>query len=292
MNSLCLMHFVPAKKHVIRCLSFLLLMVGIGSVLGCANADNPNGMQITGIDDNPSIEIDTTYGTLKFPASMEENLRHKEVTEGNVTMEVFYMLLPKVERELFRIYYNAPSMGSALGYLKADTQQVSVTYAVCDYSREDFSDEASWKLYSSMMDGFSMLLNSIQNDERFTQIQSVEAVESTSTKLTYWEITIPETMQCEEMTEGDYYRADFYGMLGGERTLLYSFQLGEPPLESVLGTYMVDETEKVISLESNDLVMQEILSEEEQITLYEMMDSINDVIQAIMNSSNFSSNGQ
>ena len=78
-------------------------------------------------------------------------------------------------------------------------------------------------------------------------------------KLTYWTIELPENVQAEETSEGDVYRIDFYGSLSGEKWLLYTLQIGEQQLETVLGYYMEKVDARTISLATNDMYVSDCI---------------------------------
>lgn len=249
---------------------------------GASDLDSEEGMQTAAV-----VEYKTAYGVLQFPEEMAPHLRHMEVTEGHIAMEVFYLILEDRERELFRIYYSSAAMGTELGYLTVGDREVPVTYSVCEYEKDDFSGQANWELYCTMMDGFTTILNSFYNNPQFSATRTVQAVEDTVVTLTYWKLPLPDNMEYEEITGEDTYRVNFYGIVSGDRMLLYAIQLGEPALQSGLGSYSVDGMDMVLSLETNEMVLEKVLEEEEQQILYEMMDSINPILDIIMSDKNF-----
>ena len=123
------------------------------------------------------VLIETVYGSLAFPKELYADLHHTEVTEGPVAMEIFYMIGTEGEKELYRIYYADPQAGTNAGYLKTDSGEISVSYSLCIYEDEVFDNEDDRKLYSNMMDAFSVIMNSISDDERFSEERSQEPVD-------------------------------------------------------------------------------------------------------------------
>ena len=235
-----------------------------------------------------TIDIQTIFGTIKYPAELEGYLRHDEITSAGVTMEVFYMQLPNGELELFRIYFGEDIPEGKMGYLLVDGREMPVSYATCEYGREDFPNSTSWERYFVMMDGFNIVLRSIVEMPGFSEMRETERIDQREVSLHYWTLLLPEIITCQESNAEGIYRANFYLSLGGENQLLYSFQLGEPSFEAVLGSYIVNGNKEVLSVESNDAVFNVQWSAEERQLVYDMMDTINDVINTIMSSKQFS----
>lgn len=266
----------------------LTLLSMLMSTTACVTPKDPLKIPIEEENMKETMGIETYYGSIRFPEVLANHMRHTETLDNNVALEVFYMTSEHGEREVFRIYFGAPDMGEHLGYLTIDGKEISVTFALCDYSEDDFSNENDQILFSNMMAAFTVVTNSIMNDSRFSELKAIEQIDVQAVELRYWTVTLPENIHVEESADDNLYRADFYGIFGGENILLYSFQLGDQLLASVLGTYMVDDTAKPVSLEVSEFTQRDNWSEEDQIRLYNMMDTINDVIQAIMSNSEFS----
>ena len=276
------------KYMLRRSLCMVALLVALMGTTACTNNKDPLNAPLEVENMQKTVKIQTQYGPIQFPSVLADNMRHVETTEGGIALEVFYMTSEHGEREVFRIYFGAPDMGEHLGYLTIDGKEISVTFALCDYSEDDFSNENDQILFSNMMAAFTVVTNSIMNDSRFSELKAIEQIDVQAVELRYWTVTLPENIHVEESADDNLYRADFYGIFGGENILLYSFQLGDQLLASVLGTYMVDDTAKPVSLEVSEFTQRDNWSEEDQIRLYNMMDTINDVIQAIMSNSEFS----
>lgn len=265
---------------------WLALVLGLGLV-ACGEAQEPLRAP-TEDAAAATFTIETMYGTLEYPEALRANLRHMEVTEDAVAMEVFYMLGAGGEREIYRIYYADAQVGTHLGYLTTDNGEISVTYSFCEYDDEDFVDEEERKLYYSMMDAFSTVANSIHDDERFSENRAGTPVGSREVKLRYWNVTLPENVLYEETVEEDTYRVDFYCELSGERVALYYIGLGDMDAETVLGMFRADGVQKPVAVGTYDLMGYEQWPEEVQSTIHQMMESINDVIQVITSSQDFS----
>lgn len=254
----------------------MILMLGI---LGCGNKINeaPAGKTIK-----------TTYGALLFPEELYGNLRHMEVVEGRIAMDVFYMVTAEGEKELYRIHYADDQVGTLMGYLTTDKGEISVSYSVCEYQDQDFANDEDRRLYHSMMDAFSVILNSIYADSRFSETKTVEPVNNSKAKLRYWNVTLPENVRYSETEENGNYAVEFYGEVSGERISLYQISLGGSETGNVLGWYNVEGVRKPVMIQTYDLTAYELWPEEGQSVIYRMMDSLNTVVQTIVADENFS----
>lgn len=231
--------------------------------------------------------IETRYGPLGFPADVFGSLRHTEVTEGNTTMEVFYMVGQGVQKEVFRIYFAAANMGTQIGYLTVDGVEIPVSYSLCEYEDENFETEDERKLYYGMMEGFNAIMNSIHDDPRFSETRAVAPVADREVKLRYWKVTLPENVQFTETEENGNYRVDFYGEVSGERIDLFMIGLGDMEAETMLGLYTVDGNQMPVMVQTYSLDDYAIWPEEEQTVIYKMMGALNTVIQTIVEDENF-----
>lgn len=265
----------------------MLLLVTIVFLFAACGGEEKEPLRAP-TEGSSTVAIETVYGTLEFPEDLSANMRHVEATEGDIAMEVFYMLGTNGERELFRIHYADAQVGIHLGYLNTDNGEIPVTYSICEYSDEDFADEEDKKLYYSMMDAFSVIMNSIYADERFSETRAVEPVGTQEVKLRYWTVTLPDNVLFEETVDGDTYRVDLYGEVSGERIDLYFIGLGDMEAETILGMFTADGVQKPVAVETHSLDGYEGWPEEERTVIYQMMESVNDVIQVIVSDKNFS----
>lgn len=235
----------------------------------------------------PTVSMKTAYGTLDFPEQLQDNMRHMEISENGIIIEVFYMISAVGEKEVFRIYYADSQAGTHLGYLTTDAGEIPVSYALCQYADEDFADEDERNLYYSMMDAFSVVINSIHANAQFSEHKAVEPVADQEAKLRYWTLTLPENVHFTETEENGNYRVDFYGELSSERVDLYMIGLGDFEAETMLGLYDVKGVQKPVMVQTYSLDEYENWPEEDQTVLYEMMASVNTVIQTIVADKNF-----
>lgn len=233
-----------------------------------------------------TASIETVYGTLAFPEELFPKLRHMEVTEGAIAMEIFYMIGQEGEKELFRIHYADAQAGTHMGYLTTDGGEIPVSYSICEYSDEDFQEEDR-ELYYGMMNAFSVIMNSIHDDPRFSETRKQEPVAERDVKLRYWKVTLPENVQYEESQDGDTYRVEFYGEVSGERIDLFMVGLGELEAETMLGLYTVDGVQKPVMVQTGDLSVYDIWPEEERMIINQMMEALNTVVQTIVADENF-----
>lgn len=266
----------------------LMLVLSLGACAG--QKEEPLLVpSISGADTN---SIETAYGPLAFPKALQEYLHHEEVTEGNVAMEIFSMVTEAGEKELFRIHFADAQAGTHMGYLTTENGEIPVSYSLCEYADEDFANEDERGLFYNMMDGFSVVLNSITADERFSETRAMEEVAEQDRKLRYWKVTLPENVLYTETDENGIYRADFYGEVSGERIDLYTIFVGNMESETVLGYYTVDGEQAPVVIETYDMDAYDIWPEEERIVIFEMMESLNTMVQTIVEDKNFTETNQ
>lgn len=234
------------------------------------------------------IEIETKYGIVKFPEELSANMRHMEVVEEDIALNVFYMLTAAGEYEVYRIYYADPNVGTHMGYLKTDDGEISVTYALSMYEDADFSSEEDVALYHNMMNAFSVVMNSICEDSRFRETKAEVEVGSQEVKLHYWTVNLPVNVQYQEVYEGDDYRVDFFGVVGGARIDLFSIGVGNIEAETKLGFLNVESEQKPVVVQSYNMDGYDTWSKEEQQIIYNMMASLNNIIQTIVSDKNYS----
>lgn len=234
-----------------------------------------------------TVAIETVYGPMAFPENLYSSVRHMEVTEGKTAMEVFYMVSEEGEKELFRIYFADDDMGTHMGYLTVDGTELPVSYSVCEYADENFANEEERKLYHSMMDAFSVVINSFYEDTRFSETRAVAPVGEREVKLRYWKLILPENVRYTETEENGNYCVEFYGEVSGERIDLYMIGLGDLEGESMLGLYKIKDKQIPIMVRTGNMEEYENWSEEEQTIIYNMMASLNTVIQTIVADENF-----
>lgn len=270
-------------RYICLCIT-AILMIGL---TGCGNT-RQEPLRAPTENTDTLVTIETAYGTLSFPEELVGNIRCIEVVEGRIAMNVFYMVTAEGERELYRIHYADDQVGTLMGYLTTDDGEISVSYSVCEYLEQDFANDEERRLYHSMMDAFSVILNSICSDPRFSEFRSLPSVADQEIGLRYWNVTLPENVQYSETEENGNYAVEFYGGVSGERIRLYRISLGESETGNVLGWYNVEGVRKPVMIQTYDLTAYELWPEEDYAAVCRMMDTINNVILAITQSEQFS----
>lgn len=233
-----------------------------------------------------SVKIHTPYIDLLVPEELKDVITSDESTYGTVYTRAFYMSYGKTELPLWRVDFGDVNAGEWVGMLD-DVPVVMTAFAA---SEEDLRtlDEEGYKLYNDCMQAYSVMLDGITSDARFSPDRPLVIGEDTTMNLTYWKVTLPNNMQVQEAVEGDNYEAVFSAEVAGEMVPMYRICVGDEQLKSLLGYYEVNGTKKVVSVESFELVVQDTWSEDDYAAAYRMMDTINDVINAIMQSKEFS----
>lgn len=260
-------------------IALVAMLIGITA---CDNQEEPLKAPLEVEYMQKTVAVQTHYGPIQFPEVLAGNVRHAETVEGDIALEVFYMAYESGEKEVFRIYFGSADMGEHLGYLKTDAGEIPVTFALCEYADEDFTIEDEWILYSNMMTAFTVVSNSIQSDERFSELRSMEEVGEQGAQMRFWSLTLPANVMWEESETNDIYRVDFYGMIEDKRIDLYYVGLGEMEADTRLGYFTVDGVQMPIMVGNSESVAFDSWSKEDQRVIYDMMDSINLVIQQIV----------
>lgn len=294
-----------AGKHSRGSMLVVLLLAAAVMLAACGNEAAPEATQPSGekVDQTVGstaestdvtqlqqelVTIQTQYLSLSYPETYADVLLHQEVTADAVTMEIFSMKADNRTLELFRIFFGDETVGSIAGYLSVDGQEIPVTYTICQYNDEEFTDEETRAQYYETMNCLNDIMGTLEADDCFQTEKKEHPVENTETVLTYWTVTLPETMEYEEFEENGLYKVACYGNVAGERIALYTIYIGDPGAETVLGTYDVNGEAKKLSVESYEIIPAESWTDEEQASAYAMMATVNDVIQTIMSSENFS----
>lgn len=260
-------------------IALVAMLIGITA---CDNQEEPLKAPLEVEYMQKTVAVQTHYGPIQFPEVLAGNVRHAETVEGDIALEVFYMVYESGEKEVFRIYFGSADMGEHLGYLKTDAGEIPVTFALCEYADEDFTIEDEWILYSNMMTAFTVVSNSIQSDERFSELRTMEQVGEQGAQMRFWSLTLPDNVMWEESETNGIYRVDFYGMIEDKRIDLYYIGLGEMEADTKLGYFTVDGVQMPIMVGNSELVAFDSWSKEDQRVIYDMMDSINLVIQQIV----------
>ena len=191
------------------------------------------------------------------------------------------------ERELFRLYFGDGNTGDLLGTFHVDGQELPVTLAVTHYGADAFAEEITAQKYYQAMDALDYVLSSVRSDQRFVGKDEL-TIEKNDQQIENWTFSLPQNMQWEKTDTKDGYRLDFFGNVNGEKYPLYSVAFGSERLETLLGVFNADAGSQLVSIEGAELPDTKEWSDSDEMELYSMMDSINDVISVIMSDQNFS----
>jgi hypothetical protein len=287
------------RKQIVALTAFVLAVSLLG---GCVHrnivsddvTEPANSAQVESTDSVKTkeelgmMEIKTKYLSLRFPEKYSKYLVHQETAEDGATAEVFTMKTSSSKMELFRIYFGDAHSGSYLGSLRVNDMDVPVTVLPAVHEESEFANEDDRALYYDMMDCLNVVLDSFYKDTRFDDSSSVnhEDVKREDAEVAFWNFSLPTGIEWEEGA-ADGYLVTFYGTLGGERHELYSVSVGGKPLRTIIGTYIVDGEAEIVSVQSAELPNMEGWDQETENQLYSMMESINDVIQTILESEGF-----
>ena len=278
------------KRVVVCCAVIIMLMACVAGCASKKNAESSINSAQNAVTVNDQT-IETAFASLQIPSDCLGRIQHMEIAEGDMTMEVFSMLPEDGGRELFRICFGGTQTETPIGYLMAGDEEIPVSVVTSEYDINAFSADEK-EAYFGIMDQLNAILSSVLEHENFKKLeepQQVETVETTQTAdLAYWEVELLENMDWEESSTDGIYKVDFYGMLGEERIRLYTVSLGAAPAETALGAFVTDGKTRTLGVEIYNISSQVDLANEELMTTYGvMMDTVNDVLQAIMESENY-----
>lgn len=277
----------------------MIILVLLEMIFGKSAKDPESGVQ----EAKQPVMIEMKYARVELPAEYSGYLTHERQEVGGAADEIFYMTVGESKTELYRICFGSGAFGDNLGVINTDDGRLQVTCAVSSYPKEYFSTiifpdtdrdmsenndpERAEKLYGSLMESFNTVLAALYEDSRFEKNKLLEADRTADARLTYWTIPLPDGMAWEESAADGNYRADFYGIVAGEKILLYTVFLGDSDSEIVLGSYLTDGKQLPVSVKSYDLTGRENWTDEEMIAAGSMMDTINDLIMVITSDENF-----
>lgn len=239
-------------------------------------------------------KVESKYMQLQYPEDISDVLIHEQdVFDGRIT-DAFYMRHGEHDIPLYRIDFGDKHAGKWLGMLKTENGDICVTtmvFLIEDEELEGMSEEDRL-MYRSCMNSYSYMVEQIMSDSDFTQEKPIDIDEEVEMKTKYWSLTLPGNMLVEETCVDDTYTATFYGEVDGEYTKMYQVYIGEHDADFQLGYYKVDNAYKAISVSSGEFVEQPYWTEDDYATAYRMMDTINHVIETIMQSKQFSADAE
>ena len=239
-------------------------------------------------------QINTPYIDLLVPEELKDVITSDESTYGTVYTRAFYMHYGEIEIPLWRIDFGDANMGDWVGMLRTDNGDIPVVMTAFAASEEELAalDEEGYKLFNDCMQAYSVMLDGIIADPRFSPDRPLAVGEDTSVKLTYWTVTLPNTMKVSENTADGNYEAVFSAEVVGEMVPLYRVCIGELQAESFLGYFEIGGVKQPVSVEAFALAERANWSEDDYAAAYRMMDTINDVINTIMSSKQFSTEAE
>lgn len=237
----------------------------------------------------PTLKINTPYIDLVLPLELESLVTSDESTYGGIYTRAFYMNYNGEEQPLWRVDFGDPKAGDWIGILKTEGGDIPVAMTGFVIGNEELAalGEEGSRLYGECMQGYSVMLDGIMADPRFTTERPLAVGEDTEIKMAYWTVTLPEKMKVQENSKNGNYEAVFSGEVVGEMVMLYRVWIGGEQTSSQLGYFEIDGVKKPISIESFALAERESWGEDDYATAYRMMDTINDVIEQITSSKNY-----
>ena len=213
---------------------------------------------------------------------------HEQEIDGNAVSDKYYVTVAGEKKLLYSIDFGRED-GTWLGMLVRDAGNISITYNVYPLSEEEMAamSEAESQHYYDVMDGLGTMLASICEKEGFQEEKIPEGTGKRIAQLTYWTLELPNDMTWTESNENGEYQAIFYGTVQDQQVALYTVRIGHVQAQSVLGKYRVNGEEKTLSVESYGLSQHETWTDEDFLEAGEMMETINDLIQVIDASADF-----
>lgn len=243
------------------------------------------------------MEIETTYLSIQYPKEYKKYLTYEETLNGVDSEAVFFMNYEDNKLELFRLNVCSDAPETYEGYLNTDkgTMYVSLAGSSVDQNLF-FSDDVSGDpevnvemeaLYYAMKDGMTAVMKSIEQAPNYSVVRGVFGNDKKEETLSYWKVNLPSNVTYEEKYEGAVYRAEFYGNVGEKKIPLYTISLNDTTAENPIGQLVVNGEAKLVSAQVHDPNADATLTEEERATVYILLDTINDVLQAIRQDKNF-----
>lgn len=276
------------KKHA-KVVVIFVIVLAILLALVCVNGKNEMESKVKG------IKIEMMHDTaLYVPNEYASNLVHERETNGTVTTDVFYMQIGDTKTGIYRFDFGSEEAGDWLGILQDNEGDVLVTYTVFAHPEEAIRSlgENATEIYNALMNSFNDAVNRICADSRYVAKLEADLGEDQQVTMTYWTVTLRGSMSWAETVEEETYKATIYGMIQGKRVALYSVYIGDVGAEAVLGMFEIDGMKKPVSIETYELDRDGTWEEEDYTTANRMMDTINDVIDAIMQSKQFSTEAE
>ncbi len=276
-KTLCIVGLATLLAAVIVLVLFLCL--------GGDSEQKESTASTSGVAKEEQIRIDTAYVPLYFPGAYRDFLLNEQQCEADVIAECFYLVYQGTKTEVFRIYFGNEKL-SPEGYLHMEKGVIPVSVVAAKVADVKFVNEEAQELYYRLLEQMNAVVETIRADARFSENSGV-APETQELAVYDWTLALPSGVECEQTQEGEVLRAEFYGTVSGQRVRLYSITLGDIQSESVIGYYSMDGAARPVSVQPDELAYLDGMSEEDQMSVFALMETLNDVVQSIMSSENF-----
>lgn len=238
----------------------------------------------------PLPPLDLTLGcgvALQIPGEYAENFAHLQKVHFTPVTEVFSVRIGYKEVPLYRIDFGNEAVGEWLGVIQTEEGDIPVTYTLYSLSEDEIAamDVEDFDSYYTGMENFNLVMDAIHADTRFAAQASSGIGEDHELQLEYWTFTLPSNVVCVEMNEDGIYSATFYGRIRGEDIALYTVRIGDAT--NAIGVCNLDGEDKPFAVEIYEVSKNVFWSEEDYDKAYQMLDTINDVLDVIYSSEEF-----
>lgn len=252
------------------------------------------GKQANTAEQKSQAVVQSKYLSLQYPVGLMNVLSHEQDEYEDRITDVFYMNHGEEKIPLFRFDFGDVNAGDWVGMLKMESGDVDVTSVVFLLTDEEYATltEEEQKTYTDCMNAYYFMVEDIKKDSRFTNKKTLPIGEDAEVKTTYWTLMLPDNMTAVETQENETYIVTFYGEIAEESVALYTVHIGEDKVDTELGMFEIDGDKKPISVASFDLSEKVEWMEDDYATAYRMMDTINHVIETIMQSKQFSATAE
>lgn len=237
------------------------------------------------------VPISFTLGcgvSLEMPVEYADNFQHAQKVHFTPVTEVFSMTIDDKEIPLYRIDFGNESIGEWLGVIRMEEYDVPVTYTLYPLSEEEVAamDAEALDSYYASMENFNFVVEAIHADPRFVDRDFTAVGENRELELEHWTVMLPDGITCDETHADGVYTATFFGRIHGDKTALYTVMIGGDAADPV-GMYNLSGEEKAVSLEIHQPEMNVFWSEADYEAAYQMLETVNAVMDAIMADENF-----
>lgn len=233
--------------------------------------------------ESTSFDISLGYGiSVQISDEYAANLEHMQKIHFTPVTEVFVVYVDGKEIPLYRIDFGNETVGEWLGVIQMEEGDVPVTYTLYPLSEEGIAamNEEDRDSYYSAMESFNLVLEAVRADLRFAEQYTSEIGEIRELTLKYWTLMLPEGIACNETFEDGMYTAVFYGKIRGEKTVLFTVNIGGDT-EKTVGMYNVGDEKKSLSIEIHTPGFNVFWTDADYEMFYRMLESVNDVMDVI-----------